>query len=245
MDPNQNVNQPDDPQANYAGFDPSTAEMHEGVPAFSDALDGENAPQGEAPEEQVDYRALYESAQQETAQERSARQQLEAQQQQLMFQASQAAWEQERQNAHAHANTLDYEQAQQHLANFYQQREQRLMGWAQQATQAVWINQHADQVIRQHGLSPDDRARLGNDPQQFAAVAQSISSERQRYTSELQDTKAQLKKMQQQLAANGALSNPAYRQGGARPNGAVPNQLVPGSVEKLAAILGMPAQPRR
>lgn len=245
MERDPNVDQSNDPQANYAGFDPSAAEMHEGVPAFSDAPDEENAPQDASAEDQIDYQALWQAAQQETAAERSQRERLEAQQQQLMYQASQAAWENERKNAHQHAQTLDYEPAQQYLAQFYQQREQRLMGWAQQATQGVWAASHADQVIRHYGLSPEDRARLGNDPAQFAAVAQSIAAERQRYSAELNETKAELKKMRQQLAAQGALGNPAYRQGGARPNGAIPTNVQPGSIEHLAASLGLQAPVRR
>ena len=33
-----------DPQANAAAYDPTAAEMHEGAPAFSDAPDGQDAP---------------------------------------------------------------------------------------------------------------------------------------------------------------------------------------------------------
>jgi hypothetical protein len=71
MERDPNVDQSTDPQETYAGFDPSAAEMHEGVPAFSDAPDEESAPQ-ESSEEQIDYRALWESAQQETAAERGS-----------------------------------------------------------------------------------------------------------------------------------------------------------------------------
>jgi hypothetical protein len=248
MERDPNASQFDESQGQYAGFDPSAAERQEGVPAFSDAPDGEDSPGQEATEEQVDYRALYEAQQQETVAERQYRERLEAQQQQLMYQASQAAWKQEAEDARRYANTLDYEPAQKYLADFYEQREQRLMGWAEQSTKAVWINQHADQVIQHYGLTDKDRARLGSDPQQFGPIAESIRAERDSYSSELQETRNKLKRLEQQMAAQGALSNPAYRQGGARPGGAVPTNVQPGSLASLEQAFiqaGVPIRPRR
>jgi hypothetical protein len=231
---------PPDPTEDRAAFDPSAAEQYEGAPAASAAPDDEDAPQDEAAEE-PDYRALWESAQQETAQERQARQALEAQQQQLMFQASQQAWEKERQDAHAYAAQLDYEPAQKYLADFYAGREQRLMGWAQQATQAVWINQHAEQVMRHFGLDPEDRVRLGSDPNQMAAIAQSIAGERSRFDERLSRIERENKQLKRQIAAGQALGNPAYRQGGTRPGAPKPTDPnYAGSLAQLADLLSAP-----
>lgn len=238
--------QPTDPTEGHdAAFDPSAAEQYEGAPAASAAPDDDSAPpQDETP--QVDWQAEIAAREARAAAAEQRAQQLEAERQQLMFQASQQAWEQERQQAHAHAATLDYEPAQQYLAQFYADRERRLMGWAQQATAAVWINQHADDVMRRYGLGPEDRIRLGSDPQQMEANAQWIVNERTRNTAEVDGLRKELTALKRQMAAQGALGNPAYRTGGTRPNGTPPTELPAGSLEKLAAILnGPPAMPQR
>lgn len=228
-----------DPQANAAAYDPTAAEMHEGAPAFSDAPDGQDAPEQE-PEEQVDYRALYEQSQQETAQERQLREAREAELQRLAFQASQYAWQQEVEEHKKRTANLDYEEARKADESFYRNREQQVMNWAQQATAATYINAHAEKVIAYWGLNPEDRAMLGGDPNRMNDIAQSIATQRQQYRSELQETKKELKQLRNQIAANAALQNPAYRQGGGRPPVATPPNVDKGSIDHLGFLLGIP-----
>lgn len=245
MDPNQDS--PDlDPTA-VAGQ--PAAEMHEGAPAFSDAPDLDAAPdQGAEPE--IDWKAKYEADQaqwqQETAAERQRREALEVQQQQLLAQAGQAAWDKEAQDARAYANTLDTDSAFEYMDKFRANREARIMDQAQKTTQAFAINQFVDQVVSYWGLKPTDRLRLGSDPNQMNAIAEAIVADRADTSSEIATLRKELQQEKRARQAREALANPAYRQGGTRPNGAPAGSADPNSLDPwVARLTGMVPEPRR
>lgn len=243
MDPQQPT---DDLEGLRAAFEPPAAEQYEGAPAASAAPDGTGAPQGEATEE-VDYRALWEQEQQRTAQlqqetaaERAERERLQAEQQQIVLRASQQAWEEERRRAHEYAKTLDFDQHDAYLANFYGNRERQLMEWSLNTTAQAAINEHAGKVIEYWGLEPQDRARLGTDPNQMNAIAESIVADRKRYNAKVETLEKELTQLRRQMNGNAALANPAYRQGGARPGVATPSNFPKDSLEFLGERLGIP-----
>lgn len=236
MDPQQPAN---DLEGLRAAFEPPAAEQYEGAPAASAAPDGTDAPPEQA-SEQVDYRALWEQAQQETAAERAERERLQMEQQQIVLRASQQAWEEERRRAHEYAKTLDFDQHDAYLANFYAQRENRLMEWSLTTTAQAAINEHAGKVIAYWGLDPQDRARLGHDPNQMNAIAESIVADRQRHGAEVETLRKELTQLRRQVNGNAALANPAYRQGGVRPGVATPSKFPTSSLEFLGERLGIP-----
>lgn len=229
----------DDLEDIRAAFDPSAAEQYEGAPAASAAPDGNDAPPEEGTE-QVDYRALWEQAQHETAAERAERERLEAERQQIVFQASQQAWEEERRRAKEHAKTLDYEQALEYMSNFSADRERRVMEWSLNTAAQAAVNEHAGKVISYWGLAPEDRARLGGDPHRMNEIAQSIVADRQRTSAEVESLRKEVKQLRSRVNGNNALANPAYRQGGSRPPVAVPSDVPKGSLEFLGRRLGIP-----
>jgi hypothetical protein len=231
MDPTQF-----DPEDDRAATDPSAAEQYEGAPAASDAPDDDAAPQEET-EGQIDWQAVAAEREHRAAAAEQRAQQLEAEQQRLAFQASQYAWQREEEEHHQRTANLDYEQKVNADRAFYASREQRLMNWAQTATQAVWVNQHADDVIRRYGLSPDDRIRLGPDPAQMEANAEWIVNERSRGSAEVAALRKELTQLKRQVGANRALDNPAYRQGGARPGTSAPPTVDPTDLSQWTRAL--------
>jgi hypothetical protein len=230
LDPNAAIGQP-------------AAEMHEGAPAFPDAPGLETAPE-QSTEPEIDWKAKYEADvaawQQETVAERQRREALEIQQQQLLAQAGQAAWQQEEARAQQHASTLDYDSALAFMQQFYRAREARTMQYAQSIAHSSAMENYVGQVISYWGLNPTDRVRLGNDPNQMNAIAESIVAERQSTSSEVAQLRKELEHLKRGQQAQAALNNPAYRQGGARPAGALPPEIEKGSIDHLRVALGLP-----
>lgn len=217
-----------DPQG--AVSDPSAAEPQE--PFLAGAPGDEGAPPEEAGgEPEVDWRALYE---QDVARERAERERLAAENQryqQAMHQAQVQAWQAQRQQRidehFRQTQGLDYDAAiaanQQFVRQMDAEHQQALQAAQWQANLAVqWaqINATADSLIQRYGLTPDDRVLIGNDPQQMEQNAARLKVQRDE-TAAIRKEFAALKN---QLRAQGALANPAYRQGGARPGGVPPTQ---------------------
>lgn len=227
-------------------FDPTAAirqpaaEMDEGAPAFSDAPDVEDAPDQQA-EPEIDWQADATRWQQEAAAERQRREALEIQQQQILAQAGQAAWDQEEHRNLNHANTLDYESGMAHMRNFYKGRENTILQQAQQTTHAFALNKFADEVIDYWGLGPSDRVRLGADPNQMNGIAESIQTERHQTSSEIEQLRKELKQLKRGQNAERARNDPAYRQGGTRPAGAPGGPVDPNDLsvwtERLTGML--------
>lgn len=234
MDPNQL-----DPEDPNAATDPSAAEQYEGAPAASAAPDDDLAPEDEAPE-QIDWQVIADERERRAVAAEQQAQALATQQQQMALQVAEAAWEQERQQAHAYARTLDYEQHDKYLEQYYGYVDQRRKQQYAQAVAPVYINAQADRIMGAYGLAPEDRVRLGSDPNQMEAIAHSIASERQRYQAEREADRAELKKLKRQMQANQALSNPAYRQGGARPGTNAPGNVDPNDMSQWKRALGIP-----
>ncbi len=233
MDPEINQEQLSDPGA----VDPNFAAY---APEF-DAM----PPEGEQ-QETPDYAAIAEDAQRraEEAERRAeaAAQQaqaMQAQQQQVLYAQAQQAWRQK--EAQLAESIQDYDQQTQIkiMQEFYNQRDAQKDQQYQQVLQFVTAQAYAEKIMQDHGLSPEDRILLGQDPNAMPHIAARIKAERDRYN-------GLIEQQERSRRANQALqtvNNGINQIGGvnARP-APIPDNIEKGTLAHLKAIRSDPSR---
>jgi len=146
-------------------------------------------PGGEPSQEETpDYAAMLEAErarsnalEREVEQRRQQEAAWEQQRQQMAFQQAQAAFNAREEQLRQQTQGFDPEMRDQVMGQFYREQLGQMQQAAQQAIQAVAAQSFADRVLRDHGLTPDDRILLGNDPNQMTAIAARIQAERDQH----------------------------------------------------------------
>ena len=244
-----------DPPQDAAPPDPAAGDDPEGapVPEVSDAPPDADAPaeDGEAPaagdeppdqSEDIDtLRARLADIQRERDDAKRVADEARSTQERAIFEAAQIAWEREERDMLARTEEMNYGDALAERTRFYQGRVEQTMAWAQNAIQQANVEPFAANVIAHYGLRPADRARLGNNPQQFTGIAEAIKAERDANASEFSELKKRLQQLERGQQAGRVVGSGANRIGGTRASpSAAP--LPDGEVEGLAYLLRQAGQ---
>lgn len=190
----------------------------------------------------IDYAAMLEAERQEKAvlaRQLAEREQREAawerQRQQMAFAQAQAAWKAKEDSLLQQTRDYDPEQRIQVMQAFYNEQLQQAIQAGQQAVQMVSTHSFADQVMREHGLTAEDRILLGNDPRQMQAIAGRIKAERDQHSRLV----AQIERDRRARTAQQTLESGVNRIGGV--NGrpvTVQGDYEKGSMDHLRALMG-------
>lgn len=159
--------------------------------------------------------------------------QLEQFQQQAMLAQSQAAFQQEERDFFQRIEGLDQESYNRATRDFYAQQNEQRMAAMQDVTRRVAVNGYADMLIRELGLTPDDRVLLGDNPDLMPMIAGNLSQQRQQ-TAEL---RSELERRKAADQARQFVGNPATRSSGGQGAIASTANYEPGSLEHMKAAL--------
>jgi hypothetical protein len=161
--------------------------------------------EGQPEDQQPDYAAMLaaeraekEQARREAEELRQYRAQFEQARQQMAFQQAAQAWEQRKQQLKQQLEPYDTETREQFITAFYESQMQQMAQAAQQQNMMLMANGWADQVLREHGLAPEDRMLLGEDPNQYQARAQRIAEDRRQHNELLENIQRQQRAQQAQ-----------------------------------------------
>lgn len=202
-------------------------------------------PEGEQ-QETPDYAAVAEDAQRraEEAERRAeaVEQQLQARaqrEQQMLYQQAQQAWRAKESELVQKIQDYDEPTKIAIMQEFYNQRDQQKDQQYQQVLQFVTAQAFAENIMRDYGLSPEDRVLLGQDPNAMPHIAARIKAERDRYNGLI----AQQEKSRRAQQALQTVNNGINQIGGvgARP-APIPDGIEKGTKEHLRALRQQPYQ---
>lgn len=228
-----------------AATDPSAAGNAEGAP-LPDAPDEEAAPDagddGEGEETPIDWQARAEAAEQRAGDLAQRQAQYDAAQQAALYRQAQEAFDANWQEHVAYAEeNLSATEAARYLSQVRDAHVAALRQYYEGAVQTVMRVAmgpgYAEHLIAEHGLAPEDRALLGNDPQQMPVIAAALAARDRRTQTQIDQTKRDLRNVKRGQQARRLVASGATLAGGPGQRAPVvdPRSLSP--MEHLKALL--------
>lgn len=165
----------------------------------------------------------------------------EAQLQQAAMQQAAAQWDDLERQAVAYAKTLEYEQAIEYMRWFGQQRNEAVRTNANAMVAQANAMAYQDQIVKQFGLTDEDRVILGNDPRAYPMIAERIKRERDDINRRFAEVQQQVKTTRLSNQASQRLASNADRMG-TTGRSVPPDWTKLSEQDQLRALWGLPTR---